>query len=349
MAVPTPVAHWTLYNTVGTVTVIDEINSYEADVSGGTYQVGTGGVFGATGRGNGETGYKNTTANSDRIAWDSTASPGLTVTANEGSMSKWCNAIRDSAANNIIMHVSSTNMQISMFSELTTDGNKPVARWFKPPDSVNIVWDEIAAWDGEWFLYSVTWSASGDRFRFYVNDTLIGEGAYPGDTGSLLTVTPVYGDPDGTAGTYRDNSTSQDFRLWDVELTQSEISELYAAVTPCDPTIPADQLAFMWSIAESKMPCTCSIQKNGVLGWETIITDAPCILTKLAPRRQYDETAQVWVTDEQWSVTISGRTTLPLPGVFNQVRFQVLGMTLESYEFYQSPDDIMTTLECRKV
>jgi hypothetical protein len=147
----------------------------------------------------------------------------------------------------------------------------------------------------------------------------------------------------GSTGTF------QDVKLWAVELTQAEISELYAEVTPCQSTIPLDQREFMWSIAESRMPCTATIQKDGVLGWAAIATDAPCRLEKLPPRRQWDETNQIWVTDEQWQVTISGRTTLPLPGVFNAVRFLVLGMTLESYEFYQSPDDITTTLECRKV
>jgi hypothetical protein len=112
--------------------------------------------------------------------------------------------------------------------------------------------------------------------------------------------------------------------------------------------MPLRELRAIWKEVESQLPCLGTIQKDTILGWTDIATNVPMSIELTGARQELDST-DTFVSIQNWLVQMSGRVKLPNPGAFSTVRFVVAGLTLESYDFYQSPDDTVTTIECKKV
>lgn len=346
MAVPTPFLHFPLDEAPGATWVTDSEQGYIflATVTGGT-----GGAFGSNGRLAGDTAYCQTNTNYHLIYQTDVTYDNLKNLKAAGSWAAWVKCTP--AANTELWSVEWKFVanDYSHTLECPTAPDRLIAKFAMG----NVTWDSVtwqpSTFPDDWLLLTMTWQeggAPGGGYAFYVNGVKIGDGSY---------LQPLSVDDDSYEVWLTLDATAcyQDVKLWTQRLSDTEVSELYdtsvVPVAPCTATIPLEQREFMWSIAESRMPCTCTVQRDQVVEWTAIATDVPCSLEALPPRRQLNESSGEYVTDEQWRVTISGRTSLPSPGVFSTVRFLVLGMTLESYNYYQSPDDITTTIDCRKV
>jgi hypothetical protein len=346
MTVPTPFLHFPFDEPPVVTFVTDSQLGYIFNV---TVVGGSGGTFGNDGRLAGDTAYCQTTTNYSYIYNTDATYSTLRNLKPAGSWAAWVKCTPSSGGYAIWTIEWVFNGVTNNYSHVLECPDAPerlVAKFAMG----NVTWDTVtwqpSTFPDDWLLLTMTWAEGSGGYAFYVNGVKIGDGSFlqplPIDNNSY----EVWLTSDATA-------CYQDVKLWTQRLTDAEVEELYensvVPVDPCTATIPLDQREFMWDIAEARMPCTCTVQRDQIVEWTAIATDVPCMLEALPPRRQLDESSGEYVTDEQWRITISGRTSLPSPGAFSTVRFLVLGMVLESYNYYQSPDDITTTIDCRKV
>jgi hypothetical protein len=338
MTVPDPIIHWSLSNPAGSTVIVNEVPGATSYAASKTSCLGSGGDFGATGRGNGATAYRN--PNGSDICRLVTQPSSITALAGvasgeEGAFSIWLNddgSFNTSTQSVYLIFVGSYGFILSSYSirvqVFDTAGNRVILK------------SSIANW-GKWVFYTVVWSASSNYVKFYANGILVGSSTWAG-TGSANIDTL-----DLARTMYA--ASIQDFKLWNVPLTEDQVNELFIGTfVPCERTIPLKQMRRMWNDVESTMPCKATIQRETIFGWSDIETNVPVHVELTGTRQELDSTDN-YITIQNWVVTMSGRIQLPNPSAFSKVRFTVIGLTLESYDFYQSPDDIVTIIECKKV
>jgi hypothetical protein len=104
----------------------------------------------------------------------------------------------------------------------------------------------------------------------------------------------------------------------------------------------------MWYATEKTMTCDATLQEQALSGQWIDQDTVKCNLELTGVRRELDSSDN-WKVIQTWVVTMSGRYTLPNPSANTTIRFIVSGLTLQSYQYYQSPDDIATVVECERI
>lgn len=210
-----------------------------------------------------------------------------------------------------------------------------------------------------WYCVGVTWSNTRCSLHVFsystatwthVEDTTT-PWAWPSDTFDKAVI-----GRSTTAASFWISGNISHPTIFDTALTDTEVEdEDFVVDTPialsggvCARTIPLCELRAMWDDVESTMTCTAVLQtSDSLLGWTDSGT-VKCNLELTGTTRRLD-TSDNWQVFQTWIVYVSGRTTLPSPAANTNIRFVVAGLTLESYQYYQSPDDIVTTIECERI
>lgn len=365
MAVPTPIALWDLQETTQTSPIVDEINGYL-----GTAAFPSSGLFGvADSPPPGGTSFFCDASNYNRFILSDTFD--AQMSPNTGSASVWAkisnitagfwilairlNSFGPQPTNYLHMsmllnHTNSDRIEIQARSYNTAAGNDWTDTNF---------WASTAYQDG-WVQFGMTWGPHtfappnslgfDHRVRLYINGTPVVDSGFEAPPGPIVP-----------ADTYNNITETQGnadvwwayHRFWDVELTEAQMLEQYetdisGAGELCERTIPLKEIKRIWTEVEKFMSCRAAVQRESIFGWTTFAENVPCTL-QLSGTTQELNSADEYVSIQSWTIQISGRTRLPNPGAFDTVRFLVNGMTLESYEFYQSIDDFTTTIECRRI
>jgi hypothetical protein len=209
-----------------------------------------------------------------------------------------------------------------------------------------------------WYIVGVTWSNTRCSLHAYsfgtttwthVEDTST-PWAWPSDTFDDAKI----GTTALTSAFWLSGNVSH-ATIFDTALTDTEIEaedfepEVVIVTTPaCQRTIPLHFLRTMWDITESTMTCTAIVQTQDGVGSWIDQGNVKCNLELTGTKRELDSSNN-WKVLQTWVVYMSGRYTLPSPAANTNIRFLVSGLTLQSYQYYQSPDDIVTTVECERI
>jgi hypothetical protein len=213
-----------------------------------------------------------------------------------------------------------------------------------------------------WYIVGITWNTTQATFHLYNFDTDLwthitddnsGNG-YAMPAGNFDTV--LFGSRvlKGTIN-FQSNLLSgwmSHISIFDTALTNEEVeNETFNTPPPlstCDRTIPICDLKSMWYATEKTMTCDATLQEQALSGQWIDQDTVKCNLELTGVRRELDSSDN-WKVIQTWVVTISGRYTLPNPSANTTIRFIVSGLTLQSYQYYQSPDDIATVIECERI
>jgi hypothetical protein len=208
-----------------------------------------------------------------------------------------------------------------------------------------------------WLIVGVTWDTSGITFHVYDFDTGTwvhhfddnsGNGfAWPAGNFESLT---AFG-PGGTSSS--SHVYGSHICLYDTALTDAEVeAETFnppASALPCSTTFNASELASMRAAAAQIMTCLAEVQEQSLAGkWITIATNVPCNIEISGVRRELDSSDNE-VVFQSWLVSLAGTVALPAPTDNKTIRIIVGGLTLQTFQYYQSPDDIVIPLECEEV
>jgi hypothetical protein len=202
---------------------------------------------------------------------------------------------------------------------------------------------------GTWYHFAITWK-TGQKVKIYEDGVL-----KVSSTSNASNIAPFTDAGIGNAafggGGFIGNIAQ--VKLYDTELTASEIDtekNIFLILgeqvrIPC-PNLKLKELRQMWRDVESTHPETCEIQVSPGGGvFNTLYENVPCSL-ELTGTRQELNSADEYVTIQNWVITISGRYLLPIAANFPTIRFVVEnGLTIDGYTYYQSPCDIQTVIE----
>lgn len=364
MAVPTPLAFWKLNDAVGSSFATDSIGGI---TTGQTVQQGTGGVFGNSDtKIIGETSYYNQDSpdNASRLITLHPFSNAVTNLLNDsnGSISLWIKTTYVAATNNAVLQLLLYNgiaqtFNLVIFMQYNTGGidNPCVVNIGTGGPFTYASWANTTDWSGEWIQITVTWDSTVGEFKTYIDGQLLNTYTTYTSIGAVGVASPsdyLSFVRSVSFSTIAADSYHQYVRVWDVTLTDAQAAELYetdiGGISVCQRTIPLAELREIWTEVEKWLPCKGTIQIQGVLGFTEYATNVPMSIELTGTTRELDSSDN-FVSVQSWLVQMSGRVNLPNPGVFSTIRFLVAGLTLESYDYYQSPDDTVTTIECRKV
>jgi hypothetical protein len=208
-----------------------------------------------------------------------------------------------------------------------------------------------------WLIVGVTWDTNGATFHVYDFDTDTwvhhfddnsGNGfAWPaGNFESLTAFGP--GGANTSSHVYGSHICLYDTALTDAEV-EAQTFNLPASALPCSTTFNASELASMRAAAAQIMTCLAEVQEQSIAGtWITIATNVPCNIEISGVRRELDSSDNE-VVFQSWLVSLAGTVTLPAPTDNKAIRIIVGGLTLQTFQYYQSPDDIVIPLECEEV
>jgi hypothetical protein len=209
-----------------------------------------------------------------------------------------------------------------------------------------------------WLIVGVTWDTSGATFHVYDFDTGTwihhfddnsGNGlAWPAGNFESLNAFGI-----GTSSAASPHVYGSHICLYDTALTDAEVEAQTfnppASALPCSTTFSASELASMRAAAAQIMTCLAEVQEQSLAGnWITIATNVPCNIEISGVRRELDS-ADNEVVFQSWLVSLAGTVTLPAPTDNKTIRIIVGGLTLQTFQYYQSPDDIVIPLECEEV
>jgi hypothetical protein len=361
MTVPQPLAHWTLGQAKGTAFNTDIINGYLLSFVSSS---GSGAIYEDTGKAAGETCITNRdNSNNAYDDYNFTGSILSAMSGDLGTLSMWVKINEQDAFNQWIELTydfdgsnRSQRQYVVQFETSAAPYNIRLQWGSKTPASGTFTYNNDVSSispttiDDEWVLFTLVWNATKGYARLYIIDTLAAEVTI---TPAVTTTdfiesdnlgylsSPIYGLQDASL---------QNLKVWDRELTVSQIGEL-ATLTPartCARTIPLKELRTMWRDIEATLPCRATLQRSTLLGFSTFETNVPCSI-ELTGTRQELNSSNTYETIQNWVVTLSGRITLPSIGVSDKVRVLVNDLVLESYDYYQSPDNLQTVIECQLI
>jgi hypothetical protein len=202
---------------------------------------------------------------------------------------------------------------------------------------------------GTWYHFAVTWK-TGEKVKLY-EDGVLKASSSP-NAGSIAPFDDA-GIGNTSIGGFGFIGNIAQVKIYDTELTAAEIateSAIYLPLgtsvrIPC-PNLKLKELRQMWKDVESTHPETCEIQVSpDGSTFTTLYENVPCSL-ELTGTRQELNSADEYVTIQNWVVTISGRYLLPIAANYPTIRFIVEnGLTIDGYTYYQSPCDIQTVIE----
>jgi hypothetical protein len=214
-----------------------------------------------------------------------------------------------------------------------------------------------------WYIVGITWNTTQATFHLYNFDTDLwthitddnsGNG-YAMPSGNFDTV--LFGSR-LLKGTVNFEATllsgwMSHISIFDTALTDAEVEAQTfnppASALPCSTTFNASELASMRAAAAQIMTCLAEVQEQSLAGnWITIATNVPCNIEISGVRRELDSSDNE-VVFQSWLVSLAGTVTLPAPTDNKTIRIIVGGLTLQTFQYYQSPDDIVIPLECEEV
>jgi hypothetical protein len=202
---------------------------------------------------------------------------------------------------------------------------------------------------GIWYHFAVTWKV-GEKVKLYEDGVLK---ASSSPNASSIAPFNDAGIGNTSLGGFGFLGNIAQVKVYDTELTAAEIDTESAIYLPLEtsvripcPNLKLKELRQMWKDVERTHPETCTIQVSlDGTSFSTIYENVPCSL-ELTGTRQELNSADEYVTIQNWVVTISGRYLLPVAANFPTIRFVVEnGLTIDGYTYYQSPCDIQTVIE----
>jgi hypothetical protein len=375
MAVPAEYMYFPLNEKAGSQNAVDQsatpklslLDYAYSDPTFGRRRVPSG-DFGAPGKLFNETCYFNERGDSKsvlRIGETSSNIPALRTIKPECTISMWIRPISFAIPTGGVIEQGSRIFLLTWLNGsneywssivLYPDPNRVIGRFVQG----NLTWTDVVFYplssiEDRWLHITMSWKETGSGY-FYINGQKINTVPFiPSTTADATTMGMTFIASVGPLGGVFDQyqGSLQDIRFWDTQLSDSVVLEHFNEVNFSNTltstrTIPKRELNSMRDIVASTLPFRATIQQDDIVQWETLHTDVPCSL-ELTGTRQELNSDNVYQTIQNWVVTIPGNYSLPNPKAIGSVRFLINNLELQSYNYQQTPDDIQTVIECRKV
>jgi hypothetical protein len=377
MAVPAEYMYFPLNEKAGSIAAYDQsatpklsLLDYAYGLPTNRYRLLPSGDFGAPGKLFDETCYYNSQADSWSVLYSRETTSNITALRTikaECTLSMWVRPISfadpsvgDYNPGSKIFFLTWSNSTSTYWTAIVLypNPNRVIGRFLQGNETwKDVIFYPLSSIEDRWFHITMSWKENGSGY-FYINGQKINTTFpvfIPSTTADATTINMSFlAAYEGGVNVIDEYLGSlQDIRFWDTQLSDSVVLEHYNEVNFSNTltstrTIPKRELNSMRDIVTSTLPFRATIQQDDIVQWETLHTDVPCSL-ELTGTRQELGSDNVYQTIQNWVVTIPGNYSLPNPKAIGSVRFLINNLELQSYNYQQTPDDIQTVIECRKV